>query len=159
MEFVTIGVFGSSEEEFFGKLTANGVDTFCDIRQRRGVRGTQYAFVNSQRLQAKLQSLGIKYEYVKSLAPTTEIRQLQKDEDERKGELKTQRRNLGSIFVKAYNERILGRFPLEDLMSHLQTLGAQKVALFCVEEVAAACHRSLVGARIVESIGCKVSNL
>jgi hypothetical protein len=27
---------------------------FCDIRQRRGVRGAKYSFVNSNRLQQKL---------------------------------------------------------------------------------------------------------
>ena len=47
MKIYTIGVYGSSEEEFFGKLTESKIDLFCDIRQRRGVRGRQYAFVNS----------------------------------------------------------------------------------------------------------------
>ncbi len=45
MEFFTIGVYNSSENEFFNKLTENHIDTFCDIRQRRGVRGSQYSFV------------------------------------------------------------------------------------------------------------------
>jgi len=46
MEFYTIGVYNSTEKEFFDKLTKNNIDTFCDIRQRRGVRGSKYAFVN-----------------------------------------------------------------------------------------------------------------
>ncbi len=54
MKIYTIGVYGSTEEEFFGKLTKSKIDLFCDIRQRRGVRGRQYAFVNSSYLQKKL---------------------------------------------------------------------------------------------------------
>ena len=50
----TIGVYGSSEKEFFQKLADHGIDSFCDIRLRRAVRGSQYAFANSQRLQGKL---------------------------------------------------------------------------------------------------------
>ena len=54
MEFFTIGVYNSTEKEFFEKLTQNNIDTFCDIRQRRGVRGSKYSFVNSNRLQQRL---------------------------------------------------------------------------------------------------------
>jgi len=57
MKFYTIGVYNSTEQEYFKKLTDNNIDTFCDIRQRRGVRGSQYSFVNSNRLQAKLNEL------------------------------------------------------------------------------------------------------
>ncbi len=46
MKFYTIGVYGSTGNEFFQKLIDNNIDTFCDIRQRRGVRGAKYAFVN-----------------------------------------------------------------------------------------------------------------
>ena len=63
MKIYTIGVYGSSEEEFFGKLTESQIDLFCDIRQRRGVRGRQYSFVNSNHLQKKLSDLGIGYLY------------------------------------------------------------------------------------------------
>ena len=78
MEFFTIGVYNSTEQEYFTKLTENNIDTFCDIRQRRGVRGAKYAFVNSNRLQEKLNELDIKYGHVIDLAPTTDIRDLQK---------------------------------------------------------------------------------
>lgn len=61
MKIYTIGVYGSTEQEFFNKLIENRIDTFCDIRQRRGVRGSEYAFVNSNRLQNKLAELDIKY--------------------------------------------------------------------------------------------------
>ena len=54
MKFVTIGVYGSDEATFFEALQRAGVDTFCDIRWRRGVRGAKYAFANSARLQKRL---------------------------------------------------------------------------------------------------------
>ena len=40
---VTVGVYGFNEATFFAALRATGVDTFCDIRLRRGVRGREYA--------------------------------------------------------------------------------------------------------------------
>ena len=81
MEFYTIGVYNSTEQEYFEKLIENRIDTFCDIRQRRGVRGAKYAFVNSKRLQAKLNELDIKYGHIIDLAPTSEIRNLQKEKE------------------------------------------------------------------------------
>ena len=38
----TMGVYGSTEASFFKKLEQNNIDTLCDIRQRRGVRGSKY---------------------------------------------------------------------------------------------------------------------
>ncbi len=69
-EFVTIGVYGFDEAGFFQALQDAGVDTFCDIRRRRGVRGSAYAFANSQRLQGRLAELGIRYIYRSDLAPS-----------------------------------------------------------------------------------------
>lgn len=88
MEFFTIGVYNSTEKEFFDKLVDNRIDTFCDIRQRRGVRGSQYMFVNSKRLQTKLSDLDIKYCHILDLAPSTDIRELQKEADKQQGEAK-----------------------------------------------------------------------
>ena len=69
-KIVTIGVYGFDEARFFEALRKVKVDTFCDIRNRRGVRGSTYAFANSLRLQARLAELGIRYLYRKDLAPT-----------------------------------------------------------------------------------------
>ncbi|WP_349829476.1 hypothetical protein [Brevibacterium litoralis] len=44
-----------------------------DVRQRRGVRGTEYAWANSRRLQAALAANGIDYRHHRELAPTTEL--------------------------------------------------------------------------------------
>jgi uncharacterized protein (DUF488 family) len=137
-------VYNSTEQEFFGKLTDNQIDTFLDIRQRRGVRGAKYAFVNSKRLQQKLLELGINYGYAPELAPTTEIRNLQKAIDENKGELKRERQALGQVFIIEYKNRILSHFDFENFIEGLEKAGSERIALFCVEQHPEACHRSLV---------------
>lgn len=159
MEFYTIGVYNSMEEEFFNKLLENNIDTFCDIRQRRGVRGAKYAFVNSNRLQQKLNDLEIKYGYVPDLAPTTEIRELQKEVDIKKGEQKRYRQVLGEVFVIEYKNRILKKFNFDAFFERLDEIGAKKIALFCVEEHPEACHRSIVAERIKNNFNFKITHL
>jgi uncharacterized protein (DUF488 family) len=159
MEFYTIGVYNSTEKEFFEKLTQNNIDTFCDIRQRRGVRGAKYSFVNSNKLQQKLNNLEIKYGYVPDLAPTTEIRELQKEIDEEKGELKRERQQLGKIFVIEYKNRILKNFDFEKFFESLDQIGANRIALFCVEEHPEACHRSIVADKLMNNFNYKITNL
>ena len=134
MKFFTIGVYNSTEQEYFEKLTSNNIDTFCDIRQRRGVRGSEYAFVNSHRLQQKLRELDIKYGHILKLAPTSEIRDLQKEADAQKGELKGNRNKLGKIFTVAYKDRVLNKFDFDNFIEKLDEIGASRVILFCVEE-------------------------
>jgi len=158
MEFFTIGVYKSIEQDFFKKLADNNIDTFCDIRQRRGVRGSEYSFVNSNYLQQKLQELDIKYGHILNLAPTTEIRELQKQADLQSGEQKRDRNKLGKIFTIAYKNKILDRFNFDEFIEKLEDIGANKVVLFCVEEKAEACHRSIVANKL-ESFGYKVTHL
>lgn len=158
MEFFTVGVYNSTEQEFFNKLTDNGIDTFCDIRRRRGVRGAKYAFVNSNRLQAKLNELDIKYSHFLDLAPTTEIRTLQKETDNQQGELKRDRNKLGKVFTIAYKDRILGNFDFDAFFEKLDEVGANRVVLFCVEEKPEACHRSIVSDKL-ETLGYKITHL
>lgn len=159
MEFFTIGVYNSTEKEFFEKLTQNNIDTFCDIRQRRGVRGAKYSFVNSNRLQERLNDLEIKYGYIPDLSPTTEIRELQKEIDEEKGELKRGRQKLGKIFVIEYKNRILKNFDFEKFFESLDQIGASRIALFCVEEHPEACHRSIVADRLMNIFNYKTTHL
>lgn len=158
MIFYTIGVFGSKENEFFQKLIDNNIDTFCDIRQRRGVRGSEYAFVNSNRLQQKLNDLDIKYGHVLELAPTSDIRELQKEADAQKGELKRSRQELGQIFKIEYKNKILKNFDFGAFIEKLDDVGADKVVLFCVEEKPEACHRSIVSDKL-ESLGYKIIHI
>ncbi|TAL61516.1 MAG: DUF488 domain-containing protein [Bacteroidetes bacterium] len=159
MEFFTIGVYNSTEEDFFKKLTDNRIDTFCDIRQRRAVRGSKYAFVNSNRLQARLAELDIKYGHVLKLAPPVEIRELQKQADLDKGELKRDRQFLGQVFTSEYKNRILDNFDFDNLIETLENNGASRCVLFCVEERPEACHRSLVSQVLQDKYHYKVTNL
>jgi uncharacterized protein (DUF488 family) len=158
MEFFTIGVYHSTGEEYFQKLNDNNIDTFCDIRQRRGVRGSQYAFVNSKRLQDKLNEFGIKYRHILALAPTPEIRESQKKADTQTGELKRNRDKLGQVFIKTYKENVLEKFDLKLFIDGLTEIEANKVVFFCVEEKPEACHRKLVTDQL-EKLGYKITHL
>ena len=157
-KIVTIGVFGFSEEAFFHALQAAQVDTFCDIRQRRGVRGAAYAFCNSQRLQTRLAELGIRYIHRKDLAPTTAVRQVQYKADKVNKIAKRQRTTLGPAFIAAYQEEILAPFEPQSLLNDLDP-DARFVALFCVEREPTACHRSLVAAKLQQELDLEVENI
>ena len=159
MEFFTIGVYNSTEQAFFDKLTNNRIDTFCDIRQRRGVRGAQYAFVNSNRLQAKLGELGIKYEYISGLATPVEIREIQYNADQQKHQLKRERKHLDGKFVSAYRDQVLKKFDFNDFIEMLKNKNARRIVLFCVEEIAEACHRSIVAHELKEKYDFKGTDL
>ncbi len=159
MEFFSIGVYNSTEKEFFDKLLKNNIDTFCDIRQRRGVRGSKYAFVNSNRLQNKLNDLDIRYGYVQDLAPTSDIRTLQKEIDLEKGELKSERTELGKVFVIEYKNRILKNFNFDVFFDQLDQANANKIAFFCVEEHPEACHRSIVTEKLMSTYNYKITHL
>lgn len=158
MEFFTIGVYNSTEQEYFSKLTENKIDTFCDIRQRRGVRGAKYSFVNSNHLQEKLSELDIKYGHIIDLAPTSEIRDLQKEADSQLGELKRNRNKLGKVFTIAYKNNILEKFDFDSFIDKLDAVGASRIVLFCVEEKPDACHRSIVSDKL-EQFGYKITHL
>jgi uncharacterized protein (DUF488 family) len=159
MEFYTIGVYNSTEKEFFDKLTKNHIDTFCDIRQRRGVRGAKYSFVNSNRLQQKLNELEIKYGYIPELAPTSEIRGLQKEIDLEKGELKSERHELGRVFVIEYKNKIVNKFDFETFIERLEEVDANRIVFFCVEEFPEACHRSVVTDKLSAKYNYQVTHL
>src|ERR671917_1618531 len=116
---VTIGVYGFDGESFLQRLRHADVRLLLDVRQRRGVRGPQYAWANSRRLQAALAEAGVEYEHRKELAPTTELRQLQYAEDARKGVGKRSRAELAPEYVRRYTEEILDRVDLWDLVANL----------------------------------------
>jgi len=115
--------------------------------------------VNSNRLQNKLAELDIKYGYVPELAPTTEIRDLQKEIDHDKKELKRDRHELGKVFVIEYKNKILNKFDFESFFEKLDQIGANRIAFFCVEEHPQACHRSLVTDRLEEKHNYKITHL
>jgi len=159
MEFFTIGVYNSTEDLFFNKLIDNNIDTFCDIRLRRGVRGSKYSFVNSNKLQEKLFRLGLKYEHCIELAPTNEIRDSQKNEDKINSQNKRDRQVLGETFIKEYKDKILDRFELKSFLEKLENSGSKKIVFFCVEENNNACHRSILSNEIEQKFNYKIKHL
>jgi uncharacterized protein (DUF488 family) len=152
----TIGVYGFERDSFLEALAAAGVDLVLDVRQRRGVRGSQYAWANARRLQAALAEAGIGYTHLKELAPTTELRELQYREDARLGEGKRSRSVLATEYARRYTEEILD--PV-DLGPILKWIGDSSAALLCVERDPEACHRSLIAARLRRDWDFDVENL
>lgn len=138
----TIGVYGFSEEEFFGKLKENGIDTFIDIRRRRGVRGHEYSFANSNYLQNKLSSLNIKYMHCIDLAPSLDTRKMQYEIDKATRIAKRKRTELSQEFIDSYTNDVLKVFDFDKFLASLGD--AKNVILFCVERNPEACHRSIV---------------
>lgn len=149
MIITTTGVYGDTEDSFFNKLLDEKITLFVDVRQRRGMRGSKYKFVNSVYLQEKLRRIGIKYIHLKSLAPTTEIRLEQKKHDQVEQSSKNNRNELGLVFIKEYNNKILDQV---DFVKILEVLNKEKSVLFCVETKPCACHRSLISRRIEEEL-------
>ena len=170
----TIGVYGSTEESFFGALVENEIELFIDIRARRGMRGSTYRYANSSYLQAKLKDLGIFYAHLKELAPTKEIRALQQRADALHKSSKRDRTALSKAYIKSYKRDILkaykrkpenrvfaggmlatarqlSMFPPADPLRH--------AVLFCVERHPQACHRSLVAEDWKRQLGIKIEHL
>jgi uncharacterized protein (DUF488 family) len=153
----TIGVYEFDAASFIRALDRAGVTQVLDIRQRRGVRGSEYAWANARRLQALLADARIGYEYHPELAPDTEMRQLQYRDDDRQGVGKRSRVRLAPEYIRVYTEEILDLAPLEPLVRRLPVHGI--AALLCVEATAQACHRSLVAQRLAERFGVEVIHL
>ena len=157
--FYTIGVYGFTEDVFFNKLVENHIDTFIDVRRRRGVRGSKYSFVNSKKLQKKLKELNIYYEHIIELSPTKEIRELQKKDDQKKGILKRERNFLSDIFKSEFQKKILDNFDFDKFLNHLEKIGAKNIIFFCVEKNYLACHRSLITQKLEEYYNFNIRHL
>ncbi|HET7589157.1 MAG TPA: DUF488 domain-containing protein [Solirubrobacterales bacterium] len=155
-EFATIGVYGFDRPAFIRALEEAKVGLVLDVRQRRGVRGSQYAWANAKRLQAALSEAGIGYSHVPELAPTTEMRQLQYEEDARRGEGKRSRTVLAPEYARRYTEEVLDRVDLDPVV---RFVGHNRAALLCVERDAEACHRSLIAARLERELATTVTHL
>ena len=154
---VTIGVYGFSVDAFLEALRGTDVRVLLDVRQRRGVRGSEYSWANAKRLQAALAEAGIAYEHHPELAPTTELRQLQYAEDDRQGLGKRSRAELAPQYRERYIAEILDEADLDPVVASLPEAGA--AALFCVERDPEACHRSLVAERLEAGHGAAVTHL
>jgi uncharacterized protein (DUF488 family) len=157
MRLATIGVYGFSAVDFLATLRRAGVRLLVDVRQRRGVRGSEYAWANAKRLQAALEDAGIAYRHHPDLAPTTELRRLQYAEDDRRSVGKRSRTELAPAYRERYVAEILDRADLDALVAELPPDGP--AALFCVERDPEACHRSLIAERIAAEHGLRVEHL
>jgi uncharacterized protein (DUF488 family) len=153
----TIGVYGWTLERFLSALRTADVELVVDVRQRRGVRGSQYAWANAGRLQAALAEAGIGYSHHKELAPTTELRRLQYREDDRVGVGKRSRTELAPVYRHRYSAEILDRVDLTTLVETLPSDAAS--ALMCVERDPEACHRSLIAERLEAEFGAPIVHL
>jgi uncharacterized protein (DUF488 family) len=154
---VTIGVYGFDGESFVQRLRHANVRLLLDVRQRRGVRGPEYAWANSLRLQAALAQARIAYEHHLELAPTTELRQLPYAEDDRQGVGKRSRRELATEYTRRYTTEILDSADLTPIVSALASNGT--AALLCVERDPEACHRSLIAQRLAERHAATIEHL
>jgi uncharacterized protein (DUF488 family) len=152
----TIGVYGWTLDSFLNALRDAEVGRVLDVRQRRGVRGSEYAWANAKRLEAALDNAGIAYEHRPELAPTTELRNLQYAEDDRAGVGKRSRAELAPEYGRRYTIEILDQVDFPELVADL-TDGV--TALFCVERDPEACHRSLIAARLAAEHGASVAHL
>ncbi len=154
---VTIGVYDWDLASFLAALAGAEVRLLLDVRQRRGVRGPQYSWANSIRLQRALAEAGVAYEHHPELAPTTELRQLQYAEDARQKVGKRSRVELAPEYRRRYTEEILDRVDLAGLAEHMPAEGQS--ALFCVERDPEACHRSIIAERLHERFGVLTGHL
>jgi uncharacterized protein (DUF488 family) len=157
LRMLTIGVYGFDGDSFLQRLRSADVRLLLDVRQRRGVRGPEYAWANSFRLQAALTDAGIAYEHHLELAPTTELRQLQYAEDDRQGVGKRTRHELAPEYIHRYTTEILDNADLAPIASALSSAGV--AALLCVERDPEACHRSLITQRLADQYGVTVEHL
>jgi uncharacterized protein (DUF488 family) len=153
----TVGVYESSLDDFLEKVRRHEVAMVVDVRQRRGVRGRDYAWANSLRLQAALEQAGITYRHIPQLAPTTELRQLQYQEDERLHVGKRSRVELAEEYRRRYLHEVLDQVDLGAVLASLPVKATS--ALLCVERDARACHRSLIAARLHDQYGVALLTL
>ncbi len=128
-----------------------------DVRQRRGVRGPQYAWANSKRLQDALAKAGVAYEHHAELAPTTAMRKAVYAEDDRRGIARRDRFDLTPEYIESYTRDILGNADLDSVAKTIAERGP--AALLCVERVPEACHRSLVATRLADRHGLTIGHL
>ncbi len=155
---VTIGAYGWTESTWIDALQASQTELLCDIRYRRGVRGSEYRFVNSNYLQRILAEVGLAYVHRKDLAPPPSVRLRQTFADQRLGQRKRARLLLDPAFTQAYQQECLAGLSAQAFLNSLA--GKPKViCLFCVEREPLACHRSLLSSVLATALNVEVDHL
>jgi uncharacterized protein (DUF488 family) len=158
VEFVTVGVYGWDEERFFAALRDARVDLLVDIRRRRGVRGSEYAFANSARLQERLNQLGIAYLHRIDLSPSDALRQRQGAADKEEHVARRRRTELSTEFTEGYQHEVLAGFDSRGFVAQLPP-EAKVAALLCVERDPSACHRGLLAAHLQKDLAAEIRHL
>jgi uncharacterized protein (DUF488 family) len=153
----TVGVYGWDQDPFLDALRTAGVTLVIDVRQRRGVRGPQYAWANSKRLQATLGEAGIAYRHEPQLAPSRELRESLQSDYARRGIGQRSRQELSDEYVTRFRAEILDAADLDSVVAALPSGGI--ASLLCLETEPRACHRSLVAERLSECYALEVRHL
>jgi len=143
----TIGVYGFDSDSFLTAVRDAEVRVVLDVRQRRGVRGPEYAWANSRRLQDALAEAGIGYRWEKRLGG---FRKLLPDSPD------TALRNDS---FRAY----AGYMRSEDFLAAAAELAAgsqvARTAIMCSETLWWRCHRRLIADHCVLLAGLPVKHL
>lgn len=149
---ITLGVYGYDADSFEQAIVAAKPDIVVDVRRRRGVRGAQYSFANSIRLQEMLAKNDIPYIHRLDLATPEAIMKREGVIDHEEHIARHNRDHLSDVFVADYTREVLAGF---DAAAFVASLGEDvtRVLLLCVERTAAACHRGLLAAEIVKQLG------
>lgn len=149
---ITCGVYGFDAQAFAKAVVAAKPDKFVDVRRRRGVRGHDYAFANSRRLQDLLENHGIPYMHRLDLAAPEDVMKREGEIDKAHHIARHERDSLSPEFIADYEREVLAGF---DAAAFIATLGdgVQRPLLFCVERTASACHRGLIADAIVAQLG------
>ena len=153
----TIGVYGFTAETFLDALRRAEVRQLLDVRRRRAVRGSEYAWANARRLQTALADAGVDYRHRLELAPSTELLELQHREDARMGVGPRSRSELAREYREPYVHEVLDAVDLGQIVAEMPADGAS--ALMCVERDPKACHRSLIADRLGAEHGAAVTHL
>jgi uncharacterized protein (DUF488 family) len=153
----TIGVYGWTAASFFESVERES-DLVVDIRARRGVRGAEYSFANSRRLQDVLSSRGIAYLHLPEFAPPKALRGVQIAADREARTTKRVRDTLAAGFRTGYQSQVLARIDLGAAVEEMESFGSRPV-LLCVERSADACHRSIVAEALVAAASVAVKDL
>ncbi|MGZ8183604.1 MAG: DUF488 domain-containing protein [Methylobacter sp.] len=153
----TIGGYGHTSNSFFEQLTKNRIEVLIDIRQRRGMRGRKYAFLNSSALQDELHNRNIAYIHLKELAPTTAVRDAQKSSDVVSRTTKRERATLSESFIRQYESEILSKNSEHALQEKLEPY--KRICFFCVEGAHKACHRALVADWLAHALNIQITHI
>ena len=102
--------------------------------------------------------MGIRYLHAKELAPSKNIRALQKNSDDETGDTKRTRSTLSESFVSAYKEECLSGFNSKQFLERACE-NAHKIVFFCVERDPSACHRSIITEQLEKDLGITTEHI